>query len=161
MRASTATTVALLTITLASDATAQGGTGVESLGAYNSLDAVEGSFVNLATFPVRPMVYMEDNRELWAVNHHDSTVEIFVGASSEPVRKYGVPWGPVSIAHWSGPDAGTGAGGNEGTADDELLVVCRGTWGVVRMRRDTGEIIQVHQLGPNSSPEFGSARMGG
>ena len=63
---------------------------------YDKVDNVGGSFVNLATFPVRPMVF-DDAENLWVVNHHDSTVERFTGTTSTPNKIYGVPWQPVAI----------------------------------------------------------------
>lgn len=101
------------------------------------LDEVGGSWVNLATFPVRPMLY-DPTGNLWVVNHHDSTVERFVALTTSPDKVYGVPWSPVAIAWWNG-DATHGA---------ELLVVCRGTWAVLGLDPATGTPKRLLQLRP-------------
>jgi hypothetical protein len=107
---------------------------------YAELDNVGGSFVNLATFPVRPMLY-DPSGNLWAVNHHDSTIERFVGLTQDPDKVYGVPWSPVAIAWWNGD------GGAHGS---ELLVVCRGTWAVVGIDPATGKPTRLLQLRPGT-----------
>jgi hypothetical protein len=107
---------------------------------YEVLDQVGGSWVNLATFPVRPMVF-DPARRLWAVNHHDSKVERFVSTSSTPDKVYGVPWSPVAIAWWNG----------NGVLPAELLVVCRGTWAVIGLDPNTGAMKRVLQLRPGST----------
>lgn len=112
---------------------------VPGLADYPVLDNVGGSWVNLATFPVRPMVF-DDSGSLWVVNHHDSTVERFTGALAKATASHGVPWSPVSIGWWRGP----GAGGRP-----ELLVVCRGTWAVVSLDPTTGALKRVIQLRPS------------
>jgi len=117
---------------------------------YAMLDEVGGSWVNLATFPVRPMLYDPSNN-LWVVNHNDSTVERFVGLTSTPDKVYGVPWAPVAIAWWNG----------NGTMPAELLVVCRGTWAVIGLDPATGTPKRLLQLRPGPALPGGlDARIG-
>jgi hypothetical protein len=117
---------------------------------FVEVDEVGGSWVNLATFPVRPMVYDPSNN-LWVVNHHDSTVERFVGLNSTPDKVYGVPWSPVAIAWWNG----------NGTLPAELLVVCRGTWAVIGLDPATGAPKRLLQLRPGMGLPMGlDARIG-
>lgn len=115
------------------------------------LDVVGGPWVNLATFPVRPMVFTPSGA-LWVVNHHDSTIECFDDSDSEPDLVYGVPWSPVAIDYWPG---------NGGAFGPELLVVCRGTWAVVGINPTTGAPTRLLQLRPGSTLPFGlDARIG-
>jgi hypothetical protein len=115
-------------------------------------DNVEGSFVNLATFPIRPMILVPASTtcaqipvdQLWVVNHLDSTVEVFSGITQTgPQAVYAVPWNPVSIAYWNGEDHVAG------NADDRVLVVCRGTWAVVELDPCTGDVKQLYQKRKN------------
>jgi hypothetical protein len=132
----------LVTVLAPALAYAQSGIDPEPypLGDYDVLDRVGGSWVNLATFPVRPMLY-DPAGKLWVVNHHDSTIERFSGVNATPDRVYGVPWSPVAIAWWEGDDDELGP---------ELLVVCRGTWAVVGLDPDTGKPTRLLQLRPET-----------
>jgi hypothetical protein len=114
---------------------------------YRVRDAVESSFVNLATFPVRPMAF-DAAGNLWAVNHLDSTITRFTGITT-PSTTYPLPWNPAAVAFWPGLSTST--------ADDEMLVTCRGSWAVVELSVATGDILQVHQLRPVGTD---SARQG-
>jgi len=117
---------------------------------YDEVDNVGGPWVNLATYPVRPMLYDPEGK-LWVVNHHDSTVERFSGLTPTPDRILGVPWSPVSIAWWEG----------DATHDPELLVVCRGTWAVVGLDPVTGAPTRLLQLRPGAGLPGGlDARIG-
>jgi len=101
---------------------------------FRILDNVEGPYIDLGLFPVRPMVLSEDQAHLYAVNTHDSVVQHFDnlgGAPVQPVDTFRTPWGPVSIAIWANP----------ASAADELLVVCRGTHVLVRMDIGDGAIL--------------------
>ncbi len=99
---------------------------------YPALDHVQGSLIQTAAAPVRP-VLIDSAGEVWAVNTGQSTVERFEAIMQQPlnpkpleVRQ--VPWGPVSIAEWT-----PSSGGNA-----ELLIVCRNTWGLLRMAKANG-----------------------
>jgi len=107
-------------------------------------DDVEGTLVRLSSFAVRPMVQV--GSDLWVVNHHNSTIEKFVGTNTTPTV-YDAPWDPVSIAFWQGRTSAT--------SDDEILVVCRGSWTVVGLDYATGEVkwsIQDATMGKMAEP---------
>ena len=70
---------------------------------YDFLDKIEGSFINLNLFPVRPIVAHPSGTGFLALNTHDSTVERFDAASSAPVEVWDVPWGPVAMEIWNDP----------------------------------------------------------
>lgn len=107
---------------------------------YEELDSIQGSFVNLATFPIRPMLY-DPSFNLWVINHHDSTIQKFVSTGSTPTATYAVPWGPVSMAYWENDVDPENTHG-------ELVVVCRASWCVARLDIATGEILSVLQFRP-------------
>lgn len=99
---------------------------------YPVVDHVQGSLVQTSAAPVRP-VLIDAAGEVWAVNTGQSTIERFGSITQQPlpsapleVRQ--VPWGPVSVAEWT-PSGGGSA---------ELLVVCRNTWGLLRMNKASG-----------------------
>jgi hypothetical protein len=103
---------------------------------YILIDRVEGANIQMNSAPIRPLT-ISSTAVVWAVNTQDSTIERFdpvpgamPGDVFPPVVVRKVPWGPVSIARW---DGGTT------TLGDQLLVVCRGTWGLLRMDEATGE----------------------
>ena len=96
------------------------------------LDHVQGTLIQTAAAPVRP-VLVDSAGEVWAVNTGQNTVERFGSITQQPlpsapidVRQ--VPWGPVSIAEWTPSDGGSA----------ELLIVCRNTWGLLRMNKAGG-----------------------
>ncbi len=95
---------------------------------YRYLDNVEGTNIDLVFAPVRPMVLVGD--DLYAVNAHDSTVVHYDLALN--AEWFSTPWGPVSIAYWA--------------AQDQLLVVCRGTYALARLDRATGELVDLLSL---------------
>ena len=106
-------------------------------------DNVEGPWVNLNFPSVRPMVVTSalGGRKLFAVNTHDSTVEYFgieatshVPAEMTPLKVWGVPWGPVSIAFW------------QNVSSPRLVVVCRGSNVLVQMDPITGKILAMVHL---------------
>ncbi len=105
---------------------------------YRTLDNVEGSWVHFNHVPIRPLV-VDAGNVIYAVNTNDSTVEKFVSPTTTPVAVWGVPWNPVSIALWSG-DIGASSG------PDEILVVTRGTYGLTRLDRATGQILSTLEL---------------
>ncbi len=109
---------------------------------YRVRDSVESSFVNLATFPVRPMAF-DDQGNLWAINHHNSTITRFTGLGF-PSAEFSLPWGPSGVALWTGPDP-------LDSGDDEMLVTSMGSWAVVEISCATGEVLDLHQLRPTPS----------
>lgn len=134
----------------------------EGTAEFRVLDAIEGNFVNLASFPVRPMVLSPDGVHLWALNHHDNEVQKFVAHNGgslpteplAPLATYPAPWDPVAIAYWQGTD-------KLDDADDEVLIVGRGNWGVMGLSAQTGEVTRFLQLRPdNTLPEGVDARIG-
>lgn len=125
---------------------------------YDTRDEIEGSAVALAAFPIRPMVFRTATGVLWALNNNDNTLQRFqttgAGASTSPTHTYPLPWGPVSIAYWEGPN---GVADEVNGGDDELIVACRGTWSVVSVSAATGRVTDVVQLpasgGPGLTPD--------
>ncbi len=117
---------------------------------YDKYDNIEGPGVDLATFPVRPMVIIDaagsySSAELWAVSERENSlyrVNIGTHVVSDP---YPCAGRPVSVAHWSGYDNASG------TSDDEILVVSRGNWTVTRYLRSNGALLRTHQLGQTFS----------
>ncbi len=105
---------------------------------YDFLDKIEGSFINLNLFPVRPIVAHPSGTGFLALNTHDSTVERFDAASSAPVEVWDVPWGPVAMEIWNDPVS----------SSDQLLVSCRGSYVMARLDISSGEIIGVLPLPP-------------
>ena len=108
-----------------------------------SLDNIRIPHVDLATFPIRPML-IDPNDNLWVINHYDSRLLRFppseyasAANAGDPDRNFDLPWSPVSVAWWDGPGNGGGA---------EILVVCRGTWAVVGLDPDTGAFKRVIQV---------------
>lgn len=96
---------------------------------YPLLDHVQGSLVQTNAAPVRPLL-MDSNGTIWAVNTGLSTVERFAPSSPTPIDVRQVPWGPVAIAQWV--KAGQPA---------QLLIVCRNTWGLLRMTKSNGAFL--------------------
>lgn len=98
---------------------------------YPVVDHVQGSLIQTAAAPVRP-VLIDSAGEVWAVNTGQSTVERFAAVTQplnpKPLEVRQVPWAPVSIVEWT-----PSSGGNA-----ELLIVCRNTWGLLRMAKSTG-----------------------
>ncbi len=97
------------------------------------MDNIEGSWINLGHVPIRPIVRKPGTDEIFVVNTHNSTVERFLGGTSQdtPEDIFPTPWNPVSIAYWERP------GG------DELVVACRGSYVIVRMSAADGTVLQV------------------
>jgi len=100
---------------------------------YPLLDHVQGTLVQTAAAPVRPIL-IDESLHVWAVNTGLSTIEHFGAIDQTPVTEapievLHVPWGPVAIAEWQDPNAGVAP---------ELLVVCRNTWGLLRINKTTG-----------------------
>ncbi|TAJ22179.1 MAG: hypothetical protein EPO68_03615, partial [Planctomycetota bacterium] len=91
---------------------------------FVDLDNIEGPWVGLAAFPIRPMTVTPDG-DVWAVNTQDSTLVHYVGATADENGPARMPWFPVSVAYWHR---------DPGDAEDyEMLVVCRGTWTLARV----------------------------
>jgi len=105
---------------------------------YDFLDEIEGSFVNLNLFPVRPIVAHPSGTGFFALNTHGSTVERFDGTNTDPVEVWDVPWGPVACALWEHPV----------TQQLQLLVSCRGSYVMARLDAGSGELIGVLPLPP-------------
>lgn len=109
-----------------------GATGMATVEAqtapYPKLDHVQGTLIQTAAAPVRPL-WIDSTGDVWAVNTGLSTVERFRTVGQPALDRRQVPWGPVSITEWDDPAPGVGP---------ELLIVCRNTWGVLRMDRDSG-----------------------
>lgn len=99
--------------------------------AFAELDNIEGPWVGLAAFPIRPMTVTPDG-DVWAVNTQDSTLVHYVGATADANGPARMPWFPVSVAYWQHDP--------EDPEDYELLVVCRGTWTMARVDPATLEI---------------------
>ena len=93
---------------------------------YPLVDNIRGTRVTTNAAPVRPMVVDSIGNVIWAVNTDFSTVERFTPAGNLPTDTIPVPWGPVSITRWLHPDDGV-----------ELLVVCRNSWGLLRIDEAT------------------------
>ena len=104
--------------------------------AYDELDRIEGAFVNLNLFPVRPIVAHPSGAGFFAVNTHASTVERFGAAGTEPLEVWDVPFGPVAIDIWEHPT----------TRQEQLLVSCRGSYVMARLDVATGELIDLLPL---------------
>lgn len=92
---------------------------------YPELDHIHGSLVLTAAAPVRPMI-SRANGDIWAINTTQNTIERLRTLNQGPLDIRQVPWGPVSIAEW----------------ESELLIVCRNTWGLLRMDRATGAFLE-------------------
>lgn len=105
---------------------------------YDLLDQVEGSYLNFNLFPVRPLLAHPSGTGFFALNTHDSTVERFDGASTNPVDVWDVPWGPVALTIWNDPVS----------TDDRLLVSCRGSSVLAQLDISTGEVIDLLSLPP-------------
>ncbi len=101
---------------------------------YETVDNLEGDWVNLMNPPYRPMVLSDDGFSLWAVDNHNNQVHYFSNGTGTPTSTFGVPVGPVSIAKWT-----------DGS-DLRLIVVCRTSWVVCLLDADTGEILDVLQM---------------
>ncbi len=117
---------------------------------YVHKDNVEGAWVQLANFPVRPMAFDTSSiGGIWVVDQPNNAVVHFANGNvnlSAPDATYPTPWNPVSVAYWAGPNASPNF-----TSDDELVVACRGSWCVVRIVRNTGVVKDVIRLTPSSS----------
>ena len=98
---------------------------------YDIIDRIEGSFVNLNHFPVRPIVAHPSGTGFFALNTHASTLERFDGVSTTPVDVWSTPWGPVAMALWNDPVS----------ENDQLLVSCRGSHVMARMDPVSGEVL--------------------
>lgn len=118
----------------------------ETTGPFLEHDNVEGAHVRLATFPIRPMTF-DGAGNLWIVNHHANRLERFdagsTGSSIAPTGSYPMPADPVSVAFWAGP--------SQSTSDDEIIVVCRGTWAIVRFDVTTERVTSLLQLRPSDT----------
>lgn len=107
---------------------------------YEVLDRVEGSWINLGLFPVRPLMVheLDDVSTVFALNVHDDRLEWFRGTDPAPFRQTQVGWGPVALAGWEEEDGDL----------RELLVVCAGSYGLFRVAPSTGEVLGVITLPP-------------
>lgn len=110
---------------------------------FEYLDNVEGDRVNLNAPAVRPMALTSDQAHLYAVNVHASRVVHFQAGSTQAAQVFHTPRSPVSIALWTDPSGG----GPEG----RLVVVCRDSYALAVLRRDTGEIVKLKELRDPSS----------
>jgi len=114
---------------------AAGRTGTLREAPFRVLDNVEGAHVDLSIVPIRPLAVQASTGRLYALNTHDSAVQVFEasGALVETIR---VPWGPVALALWQ-----------DGVPRSEsLLVVCRGTTTLARIDLASGEIVSLLEL---------------
>ncbi len=107
---------------------------------YRTTDRVEGAWLNLGLFPVRPLLVheLEDELTVIAANLHDDRVEWFQGLASAPFRVTRVGWSPVALAGWE-----DGAGELQ-----QVLAVCAGSYGLFRIDAGTGEVVGVIELPP-------------
>lgn len=104
---------------------------------YFHLDNVEGTWIDLGLPPVRPMAYDQSTLELFALNAHDSTLQVF-GTFGPPTHTWRLPWGPRSLALYdAGPDA---------TPRQRVLVVCAGDQVLAAIDRASGDVIGLLQL---------------
>lgn len=90
------------------------------------LDRVEGPWIHLNAFPVRPLALDPWHGRVWAVNTHGDRIRGFDREDPEDFVEYGTPWSPVAIACW--PEDG----------DADLWVLCSGTRALVRIDAETG-----------------------
>ena len=110
---------------------------------------------------MRPLIYIDAVDELWAVNNHDSTLSVFTTLGVSTSETFQTGWAPVALALWLGPDGQISTPANPEDCDDEILVVCRGSWGVLRYRRSDGALKGVIQVRPSTIMPPGVApRMG-
>ncbi|MEM7518278.1 MAG: hypothetical protein AAF368_15315, partial [Planctomycetota bacterium] len=96
---------------------------------YKVLDRVEGAWVHTGEVAVRPLC--RDPRVgggIWSVNTHRNTVERFDPAGREAIAIHPTPAAPVALAVWGGTI--------DDTSDDELLVSCAGSSGLLRLDLD-------------------------
>lgn len=107
--------------------------------AYRGVDQIEGSVIDLAFAPVRPMVLTPPS-DLYAVNTHGSTVVHFNG-QMQLVQTFPVAWGPVSIAYWDNLEIP-----NDQFGGEQLLVVCKGSQVLQRLDRQTGTVLKQFTL---------------
>lgn len=103
---------------------------------FQVLDNIEGAFVNLNLFPVRPLVAHPSGTGFFALNTHASTVERFTDTGSAPVEVWPVPWGPVAARLWTHPQ----------TKQTQLLVSCRGSYVLARLDATSGEVLGLIEL---------------
>lgn len=103
---------------------------------FQVLDNIEGAFVNLNLFPVRPLVAHPSGNGFFALNTHGSTVERFADTGSAPVEVWPVPWGPVAARLWTHPQ----------TKQTQLLVSCRGSYVLARLDATSGEVVGLIEL---------------
>ncbi|MFT7484187.1 MAG: hypothetical protein ACI9F9_000027 [Candidatus Paceibacteria bacterium] len=119
-------------LALANNSTGTGG----GTAPFQIVDNVEGSFVNLNHFAVRPIVAHPSGSGFFALNTHASTVEVFDDTSSAPIAVWDVPWGPVAARLWT----------NSSTRETSLLVSCRGSRLLARLDITSGEILELTPL---------------
>ncbi|MFT7671080.1 MAG: DNA-binding beta-propeller fold protein YncE, partial [Planctomycetota bacterium] len=103
---------------------------------YDSVDNIEGSFLNFNLSPVRPILAHPSGTGFFALNTHASTIERFDDTGTAPVEVWHMPWGPVAMQLWNDPVS----------TEDQLLVTCRGSHVLARVDAQTGEIISLLTL---------------
>lgn len=104
---------------------------------YNLLDNVEGDWVNVAAFPVRPLTLTPDGAHGYAVNTYGNTVVHF-DPTLQPIDVFRTLWAPVSVATYVTP--------TDGPNSDQLLVVSQLSNALVFHNRQTGDIFDLLEL---------------
>lgn len=105
---------------------------------YTSLDNQQGVWRSPNYPPFRPMALVESTGTLFAINNHDSRLQVYTPNSvntMEPTASYRVPWLPVSVALWEDPNNGNAL---------RVLVASRGSWCVAMLDAATGTTLQIH-----------------
>lgn len=119
------------------DQAGSAGTGVQAVGGRSTrrdrkgevrpiVDRVEGPWIHLNTFPVRPLALDPWHGRVWALNTHGDRVLGFALDDHGDLLDFGTPWSPVSIACWPEDE------------NADLWVVCSGTRALVRIDAETG-----------------------
>ena len=103
---------------------------------YALLDNVEGDWVNVVAWPVRPMVVI-DNADIYAANVPGNSIGHF-DASLQRLDTFRTLWAPVSLAGYIHP--------TDGPDSDQLLVVSHLSNALVFHNRLTGDIFDVLAL---------------
>ena len=103
---------------------------------YPLLDNVEGDWVNVVAWPVRPMVVV-DNAHIYAANVPGNSIGYFDG-TLQRLATFRTLWAPVSLAAYIHP--------SDGPDSDQLLVVSHLSNALVFHNRLTGDIFDVLAL---------------
>ncbi|MCG8454752.1 MAG: cytochrome-c peroxidase, partial [Holophagales bacterium] len=103
---------------------------------YPVLDNVEGDWVNVVAWPVRPMT-IYGNTDIYALNVPGNTVGHF-DASLQRLQTFRTLWAPVSVGTYVHP--------TDGPNSDQLLVVSHLSNALVFHNRRTGDIFDILDL---------------